>query len=452
MDYVRALRRRADVTEIVVTAPARLHFGMLDPAGLGARRFGGFGVGIESPRVVVGVRPPVRATTVVVSGSQAERASDVRAAARGRGWGSAAGSRSTCARRSRRTWGSARAPSSGWRSPAGSPSWRASPPGPEQLAEASGRGGALERRRLDVCGDPGWWSRPACTDDGSISPLVARHPDARARGGACWRCRSASRGSPATPRSASSASCASRSPAEPRVVAAAADRAAARAAGGRHRRVRRRAAPRSSARSDRSSPPSRAACSIRARRRSSRRCTRSASGRSARARGARRSTGSSTARSGPPTSPTGCAPRPAPAPTSAWSTSTAGARGWRATARQRAGMRLLVSVVSAAEARRAARRRRGHHRRQGSGARARSVRRRRACCPRWWPRSARAAPVSVALGDLPDLPHTAALAARGAALSGAAYVKVGLRGVRELDARGGADARGRRRGRSRRRR
>lgn len=44
-----------------------------------------------------------------------------------------------------------------------------------------------------------------------------------------------------------------------------------------------------------------------------------------------------------------------------------------------------------------------------------------------------AVPVSVALGDLPDLPHTAALAARGAALSGAGYVKVGLRGVRSLD-------------------
>lgn len=44
-----------------------------------------------------------------------------------------------------------------------------------------------------------------------------------------------------------------------------------------------------------------------------------------------------------------------------------------------------------------------------------------------------AAPVSVALGDLPDLPHTAALAARGAALSGATYVKVGLRGVRDLE-------------------
>jgi (5-formylfuran-3-yl)methyl phosphate synthase len=44
-----------------------------------------------------------------------------------------------------------------------------------------------------------------------------------------------------------------------------------------------------------------------------------------------------------------------------------------------------------------------------------------------------AAPVSVALGDLPNLPHTAALAARGAATIGAAYVKVGLRGVRRLD-------------------
>ena len=43
------------MTELVVTAPSRLHFGMLDPAGLGARRFGGFGVGIEFPRVVVSV-------------------------------------------------------------------------------------------------------------------------------------------------------------------------------------------------------------------------------------------------------------------------------------------------------------------------------------------------------------------------------------------------------------
>jgi len=44
-----------------------------------------------------------------------------------------------------------------------------------------------------------------------------------------------------------------------------------------------------------------------------------------------------------------------------------------------------------------------------------------------------AVPVSVALGDLPDLPHTAALAARGAVACGADYVKLGLRGVRGLD-------------------
>jgi uncharacterized protein (UPF0264 family) len=44
-----------------------------------------------------------------------------------------------------------------------------------------------------------------------------------------------------------------------------------------------------------------------------------------------------------------------------------------------------------------------------------------------------AAPVSVALGDLPDLPHTAAFAARGAAVCGASFVKVGLRGVCEPD-------------------
>jgi beta-ribofuranosylaminobenzene 5'-phosphate synthase len=63
------------VTEIVVTAPARLHFGMLDPAGIGERRYGGFGVGVEYPRVVVGLshRPDEE---LVVSGLQRERAVD----------------------------------------------------------------------------------------------------------------------------------------------------------------------------------------------------------------------------------------------------------------------------------------------------------------------------------------------------------------------------------------
>jgi (5-formylfuran-3-yl)methyl phosphate synthase len=42
-------------------------------------------------------------------------------------------------------------------------------------------------------------------------------------------------------------------------------------------------------------------------------------------------------------------------------------------------------------------------------------------------------PVSAAIGDLPNLPGTAALAARGAACSGAAYVKVGLWGTPTTD-------------------
>lgn len=95
-------------------------------------------------------------------------------------------------------------------------------------------------------------------------------------------------------------------------------------------------------------------------------------------------------------------------------------------------MRLLVSVVSAQEARRAL----------AGGADIIDVKDPRegalgAPAPRILSEVVRAvgtaAPVSVALGDLPALPHTAALAARGAALSGAGYVKLGLRGVRELD-------------------
>jgi (5-formylfuran-3-yl)methyl phosphate synthase len=95
-------------------------------------------------------------------------------------------------------------------------------------------------------------------------------------------------------------------------------------------------------------------------------------------------------------------------------------------------VRLLVSVVSAAEARRAL----------AGGADIIDVK-----DPAQGPLGApsprvvsevvaevgAAAPVSVALGDLPNLPHTAALAARGAALTGADYVKVGLRGVSGLD-------------------
>jgi uncharacterized protein (UPF0264 family) len=95
-------------------------------------------------------------------------------------------------------------------------------------------------------------------------------------------------------------------------------------------------------------------------------------------------------------------------------------------------MRLLVSVVSAVEARRAL----------AGGADVVDVKDPRegalgAPSPLVLSEVVRvvggAAPISVALGDLPDLPHTAALAARGAVECGATYVKVGLRGVRSLD-------------------
>jgi uncharacterized protein (UPF0264 family) len=95
-------------------------------------------------------------------------------------------------------------------------------------------------------------------------------------------------------------------------------------------------------------------------------------------------------------------------------------------------MKLLVSVVSAQEARRAL----------AGGADIIDVKDPRegplgAPSPRVLSEVVRAVggavPVSVALGDLPDVPHAAALAARGAALSGAGYVKVGLREVREVE-------------------
>ncbi|HUJ35033.1 MAG TPA: (5-formylfuran-3-yl)methyl phosphate synthase [Solirubrobacteraceae bacterium] len=95
-------------------------------------------------------------------------------------------------------------------------------------------------------------------------------------------------------------------------------------------------------------------------------------------------------------------------------------------------MRLLVSVVSASESRRAL----------AGGADIIDVKDPRegalgAPAPNVLSEVVRAvggaAPVSVALGDLPDLPHTVALAARGAAACGAQFVKVGLRGVVDLD-------------------
>jgi beta-ribofuranosylaminobenzene 5'-phosphate synthase len=59
------------VTSVCVEAPARLHLGMLAVAGDGERRFGGLGVSINRPAVVLEARP---ATDLSAEGADAERA------------------------------------------------------------------------------------------------------------------------------------------------------------------------------------------------------------------------------------------------------------------------------------------------------------------------------------------------------------------------------------------
>src|SRR5919202_2201474 len=59
------------VSAIRVEAPARLHLGMLAVAGDGARRFGGLGVSISRPAVVLEAQP---ADELSVEGAEAERA------------------------------------------------------------------------------------------------------------------------------------------------------------------------------------------------------------------------------------------------------------------------------------------------------------------------------------------------------------------------------------------
>ena len=89
-----------------VEAPARLHLGMLDVVGGGARRFGGLGVAVSRPAAVVEASPAAK-----LDGGGPGR----RARAGGRralpGFGDAARA-CACWRRSRRTPGSARARSS----------------------------------------------------------------------------------------------------------------------------------------------------------------------------------------------------------------------------------------------------------------------------------------------------------------------------------------------------
>jgi len=168
------------VTEIVVTAPARLHFGMLDPAGIGSRRFGGCGVALESPRVVVCVRArPGEEVTAL--GSQADRAAAFASRAReafGYRGGVAVDVREAIPPHA----GLGSGTKLGLAITRGVGELAGLSAGPEDLAHASGRG-ARSSVGCWTFAAPGLVVEAGVRDRDAISPLVARHPMP-----AMWRC------------------------------------------------------------------------------------------------------------------------------------------------------------------------------------------------------------------------------------------------------------------------
>ena len=168
------------MTEVVVTAPARLHFGMLDPAGLGSRRFGGCGVGVASPRVVVGLRPR-SGEEVTAHGAQAERATAFAQRARaafGLHEGLDVGVREAIPAHV----GLGSGTKLGLAVARGVAELAGARTGPEQLAEASGRA-ARSSVGSWTFQAPGLVVEAGVTEEGVISPLVVRHPMPED-----WRC------------------------------------------------------------------------------------------------------------------------------------------------------------------------------------------------------------------------------------------------------------------------
>jgi beta-ribofuranosylaminobenzene 5'-phosphate synthase len=163
------------MTEMVVTAPARLHFGMLDPTGLGARRFGGLGVGVESPRVVVALRPGP-SDDVVVSGAQAERAAAFAERARG-AFAYQGGIEVTVYEAIPPHIGLGSGTKLGLAIARGVAELAGIAAGPEQLAHATGRGARSSVGCWTFAG-PGLvveaGVRETCGETGDVSPVVAR--------------------------------------------------------------------------------------------------------------------------------------------------------------------------------------------------------------------------------------------------------------------------------------
>jgi beta-RFAP synthase len=168
------------VTEVVVTAPARLHFGMLDPAGLGPRRFGGCGVGVEYPRVVVRVAPG-RGQEVTARGAQAERSAEFgrRAAA---AFGLLGGVEIEVPEAIPPHIGLGSGTKLALAIARGMAELTGRQAEPAQLAEASGRG-ARSSIGCWTFAAPGLVVEAGVLEGGSISPLVARHPMPEP-----WRC------------------------------------------------------------------------------------------------------------------------------------------------------------------------------------------------------------------------------------------------------------------------
>ena len=157
------------MSEIVVTAPARLHFGMLDPAGLGVRRFGGFGVGIESPRVVVGIRPRPD-EEVVVTGPQADRARTFTQRARSR-LGIVGGVEVDVREAIPSHMGLGSGTKLGLAIARGLAELAGVGAGPQQLAAASGRA-ARSSVGVWTFAAPGLVVEAGVADEGSVSPLI----------------------------------------------------------------------------------------------------------------------------------------------------------------------------------------------------------------------------------------------------------------------------------------
>jgi beta-ribofuranosylaminobenzene 5'-phosphate synthase len=168
------------VTEIVITAPARLHFGMLDPAGLGARRFGGCGVAVESPRAVVAVRSQP-GHEVIARGRQADRAA-VFARRAGAAFGHQGGVEVEVREAIPPHVGLGSGTKLGLAVALGVAELAGISAGAGQLAGATGRG-ARSSVGCWTFVAPGLVVEAGVRDGGWISPLVARHPMPER-----WRC------------------------------------------------------------------------------------------------------------------------------------------------------------------------------------------------------------------------------------------------------------------------